>query len=75
MSRDAPNPPPASARRVACPVCGTKCAFEPANRWRPFCSERCRTTDLGAWAAEAYRVPGKPDEDDSGGGDEGAAGE
>jgi hypothetical protein len=27
------------------------------SRWRPFCSERCKTIDLGAWAAEAYRVP------------------
>jgi hypothetical protein len=31
--------------------------FAPENRWRPFCSERCRTIDLGNWAAEAYRVP------------------
>ena len=27
------------------------------NRWRPFCSERCRLIDLGAWASESYRVP------------------
>jgi uncharacterized protein len=26
------------------------------NRWRPFCSERCRSVDLGAWASEQYRV-------------------
>jgi len=26
-------------------------------RWRPFCSERCKLIDLGAWASEAYRVP------------------
>jgi hypothetical protein len=32
-------------------------AYAPENRWRPFCSERCRTIDLGNWAAEAYRVP------------------
>jgi endogenous inhibitor of DNA gyrase (YacG/DUF329 family) len=31
--------------------------FEAANRWRPFCSERCRMIDLGRWAAEDYRVP------------------
>ena len=23
----------------------------------PFCSERCRMIDLGAWASEDYRVP------------------
>ena len=30
--------------------------FAPANRWRPFCGERCANIDLGAWASEAYRV-------------------
>jgi len=28
-----------------------------ANPYRPFCSERCKLIDLGAWASEAYRVP------------------
>ena len=30
----------------------------------PFCSERCRTIDLGNWLGEAYRIPTKesPDE-------------
>ena len=27
------------------------------SAFRPFCSERCRNIDLGAWAAEEYRVP------------------
>jgi uncharacterized protein len=43
-----------------------------SNRWRPFCSERCRLTDLGAWATESYRIPAKPAADegepDDGGG-------
>jgi uncharacterized protein len=30
-----------------------------SNRWRPFCSERCSSIDLGAWASEAYRVESK----------------
>jgi hypothetical protein len=33
------------------------------NPFRPFCSERCRLRDLGAWSAEAYRIPAKPDEE------------
>jgi len=70
MSRDAPTPPAGPHRTVACPACGTQCAFEPWNPWRPFCSERCRITDLGAWASEDYRVPGKPEEGDSGGGND-----
>jgi uncharacterized protein len=28
-----------------------------ANSHRPFCSERCKTIDLGAWANESYRIP------------------
>jgi endogenous inhibitor of DNA gyrase (YacG/DUF329 family) len=27
------------------------------SRYRPFCSQRCKLIDLGAWASEAYRVP------------------
>lgn len=42
---------------VACPRCGAPVAWVPENRFRPFCSERCRQTDLGAWAAGEYRVP------------------
>ena len=47
---------------VLCPACAGEAPWEP-NPWRPFCSERCRLTDLGAWAAaksaEWYRVPGR----------------
>jgi hypothetical protein len=45
-----------AARVVACPHCGASTQFSPANPWRPFCSERCRLIDLGAWASESYRV-------------------
>ena len=31
-------------------------SLRPANPWRPFCSQRCRGADLGAWASEGYRV-------------------
>lgn len=43
---------------VDCPTCGRKAPFDASNRWRPFCSERCKTVDLGAWAAERYRIAG-----------------
>jgi uncharacterized protein len=42
-------------RLVACPTCKKSAPFGPANRWRPFCSERCRSVDLGVWASENYR--------------------
>jgi endogenous inhibitor of DNA gyrase (YacG/DUF329 family) len=32
--------------------------FPPAESTAlPFCSERCRTIDLGRWLGEAYRMP------------------
>jgi endogenous inhibitor of DNA gyrase (YacG/DUF329 family) len=42
---------------VNCPQCGTKVAWELSNRFRPFCSERCKTNDLSQWAQESYRIP------------------
>ena len=45
------------ARIVACPHCGASTEWSPQNRFRPFCSERCKMVDLGAWATERYRVP------------------
>ncbi len=27
------------------------------NEHRPFCSERCKLLDLGAWADEKYSIP------------------
>jgi endogenous inhibitor of DNA gyrase (YacG/DUF329 family) len=32
-------------------------AWTVESKWRPFCSERCKTLDLGAWLSERYRVP------------------
>jgi endogenous inhibitor of DNA gyrase (YacG/DUF329 family) len=46
------------AREVNCPACGQVCLYSPANRWRPFCSERCKKIDLGAWASDQYRIAG-----------------
>jgi len=53
---------------VSCPRCGAQVAWSPENRYRPFCSERCKLIDLGAWATEKYRVPieGEKDTPDTG---------
>ncbi len=47
----------AAPKTVACPQCGKSVEWSPAAVWRPFCSERCRMLDFGAWASESYRVP------------------
>jgi endogenous inhibitor of DNA gyrase (YacG/DUF329 family) len=46
-----------SPRKVRCPQCGVASVWDVGNQWRPFCSERCKMIDLGAWASEAYRLP------------------
>lgn len=55
-----------AAPLVPCPTCQRQTRFEPANRWRPFCSERCRQIDLGAWASERFRVPAEAPTDEDG---------
>jgi len=42
---------------VKCPTCGKSVDWSPEQRWRPFCSERCRLMDLGAWVEEEHRIP------------------
>ncbi len=41
---------------VTCPQCGKEHQWDISNRFRPFCSERCKLIDLGKWANEDYRV-------------------
>jgi hypothetical protein len=55
------RPPPG---HVKCPRCGRPTQWQD-NPWRPFCSERCKITDLAAWAEGEYAVPGEevPTED------------
>ena len=47
-------------RMVNCPRCGNATPWSEANAYRPFCSERCKLIDLGAWASERYVVAGRP---------------
>jgi endogenous inhibitor of DNA gyrase (YacG/DUF329 family) len=43
-------------REFPCPRCKQPARWA-ENAFRPFCSERCKMIDLGAWANEDYRVP------------------
>ena len=48
---------------MLCPVC--KKEFDPAtSKALPFCSERCRSIDLGRWLDESYSLPHIPDPDE-----------
>ena len=42
---------------VSCPICATKVEWIPAQKFKPFCSERCKMIDLGDWATEAHKIP------------------
>jgi endogenous inhibitor of DNA gyrase (YacG/DUF329 family) len=42
-----------------CPTCQKPVEWSPASKWRPFCSERCRLIDLGAWMSEQHAIPGE----------------
>ena len=59
---DASRPAP----QVSCPTCREQTLFAPGNPWRPFCSERCRQRDFGAWASESFRVAAVEPPDDQG---------
>ena len=47
-----------TAKRVACPTCKREIVWGDAYPWRPFCSERCKMVDLGAWLANDRAIPG-----------------
>ena len=51
-------------RIVRCPACSGDSIYAPSNPFRPFCSERCKNMDLGAWASESFRVPDETPPDD-----------
>ena len=46
-----------TARNSPCPVCDSAVAPLAQNPAFPFCTERCRTIDLGRWLDERYRIP------------------
>ena len=53
---------------VKCPTCETSVVWDQHHPYRPFCSERCKLIDLGAWADNQHVIPGEPvilDEDSS----------
>lgn len=43
------------ALKLRCPIC--KKEVKATDPEFPFCSQRCRTIDLGKWASGAYVIP------------------
>ncbi len=41
---------------VKCPTCEKSVEYT-GNEFRPFCSERCKLIDFGAWADEEFALP------------------
>ncbi len=44
--------------KIKCPHCGNVTTWED-NKYRPYCSERCKLYDLGAWADEKFKIDDK----------------
>ena len=42
---------------VKCPTCRRDVEWSSASQYRPFCSDRCRLIDLGAWLSEQHKIP------------------
>ena len=46
--------------KVKCPTCSKNIAWTPQERWRPFCSQRCKMLDLGDWFDESNKLGEQP---------------
>lgn len=58
--------------KVSCPECGQPVPWSAQlSPWRPFCSERCRLLDLGAWVSGERAIPGEEPAPVPGDGDDG----
>jgi uncharacterized protein len=44
---------------LRCPTCKRYIEWSDKFPYRPFCSERCRLIDLGAWLSEQRAIAGK----------------
>jgi len=49
--------------KAVCPICRKEIDWK-SNRYRPFCSERCKLVDLGRWASGDYRIATHPEDEE-----------
>ena len=50
---------PEPVRLLPCPTCRKPAPWTSTNKYRPFCSERCRLIDFGDWAEERHCIAGE----------------
>jgi uncharacterized protein len=43
--------------KIRCPICEREFDSAAEGAAGPFCSDRCRTIDLGRWLGESYSLP------------------
>lgn len=60
-----PDPRKSGPAALRCPTCQRPVQWNERFPFKPFCSERCKLIDLGAWASEQYGIPADtpPDQD------------
>ncbi|MFW5425716.1 MAG: DNA gyrase inhibitor YacG [Methylophagaceae bacterium] len=46
-------------KSVKCPTCSKDVLWQKDQKWKPFCSERCKLIDLGEWASEGHSIAGE----------------
>lgn len=56
MTRNTDATEPLLPRTVRCPACGGPSLYALDNPHRPFCGQRCKSMDFGAWASEQFAV-------------------
>jgi len=54
------------ATTVKCPTCKRPVEWSADSAYRPFCSERCKLIDLGAWLTEQHKIPDESPTDAAG---------
>lgn len=45
---------------IKCPICAKANTWRSENKYKPFCSDRCKLIDLGEWASETRAIPSSP---------------
>lgn len=51
------NNPELPVKVVRCPACAGPSIYAASNPYRPFCCQRCKNQDFGAWASESFKLP------------------